>query len=280
MKTKLNFYDLRNYENCAVLKENFSLGSLIEKKINHITRNSIIIVCGYIGFGHCKDDVTAAMLNRLNEIAKSREQFIVFIRSNEDEVRFFGNSEFEYSNIILAQDYSILRTKIGNIICIGGSISYDRTWRVAKYEYILRKDKDRKLDVKCRYVGKEEKTVLREDILNEIEKEKIKIKFAVSIDCPSISIPRDTIFEDWKKVDCELENDLKEQYKVIDTIYNFLSDKCETVNWICSKYENENDGIANEKAEVIVINSLDDLYLSDIVKNVNKDSNLIDVFHF
>jgi predicted phosphodiesterase len=56
------------------------------------------------------------------------------IRGNHDFPRYFENDPFEFSNIRLIKDYTVLNLEGNNILCIGGAISVDRRLRMTKHQ--------------------------------------------------------------------------------------------------------------------------------------------------
>lgn len=56
------------------------------------------------------------------------------IRGNHDYKPHFDNDPFGFSNIHLIPDYTVLELCDKKILCIGGAVSVDRTWRYTKLQ--------------------------------------------------------------------------------------------------------------------------------------------------
>jgi hypothetical protein len=54
----------------------------------------------------------------------------VFIRGCNDDPSYFTEKKFDYSNIIFAEDYSIVKLDGFDCLCVGGSLPIDRQWRI------------------------------------------------------------------------------------------------------------------------------------------------------
>lgn len=111
-----------------------------EQKIENV----ILIVCGDIGMGFNKPKYYETEFVRLQQICDKRNLSICFVRGNHDDLRYFqADSLYELSqnlcrsfpDVHLVKDYSLIITKFGNILTIGGGISIDRCKRTLNSSY-------------------------------------------------------------------------------------------------------------------------------------------------
>jgi hypothetical protein len=108
-------------------------------------KNSINIVLGDIGMGFFEDSYYKKTFSELNKKLKKANNHLVFMRGNHDDPECFNNpkrsKKFSKSHIHLIPDYevvSINRTaeSVGyNILCVGGAISVDRCYRIARHHW-------------------------------------------------------------------------------------------------------------------------------------------------
>ena len=109
---------------------NFSVISQYIKKYE--LKNLHIIQVGDFGVGFQRLDKEKRMLEMLNPVLKKNEIHVWAIRGNHDYKPYFDNDPFGLSNIHLVADYEVLKLAGKNILCIGGAVSVDRTWRLTK----------------------------------------------------------------------------------------------------------------------------------------------------
>jgi len=107
--------------------------------LNHIIKtkqitDSVIVLCGDIGMGFHKPNHYNVEFTKLNNTAQLTKNLIVGVRGNHDDPEYF-NGNFEFSNIKLMPDYSILETKNDKILFVGGGLSADRLMRRVGVSY-------------------------------------------------------------------------------------------------------------------------------------------------
>lgn len=141
MKFKTNIINLKELPNidllcfCGDIHGEFKT-FLYEIKRQNIT-NAIIVICGDIGMGFHRPAYYEQELGKISKVLKSLNVYVVCVRGNHDDPAWFKTPEL-YSkqlsnympNWILVDDYDIIESKFGNILCIGGARSVDKTWRI------------------------------------------------------------------------------------------------------------------------------------------------------
>lgn len=105
------------------------------KRLN--IKDAIIVICGDIGMGFNKPTYYEQELGKICKKLKELNVTVVCIRGNHDDPQWFKNtiklSEHlanYYPNWIFVDDYDILETQFGNILCVGGARSVDKNWRI------------------------------------------------------------------------------------------------------------------------------------------------------
>ena len=173
----------------------------------------VLIVNGCNSFGRNSLDSYIKKLAPLNEVLKDNNTFILFVRGN-DNPQYFNDESISLSNIITIKDYSVVKLKYFNCLCIGGTISYDREWKIEQSEKLGKK-----------LYWENEKMVYDEEKLNEILNN-FKIEAVVTPNCPSfVSNSINHIKQiSWVKKNDNLFNDLKNERLTLDKIYLKLNE--------------------------------------------------------
>lgn len=106
--------------------------------------NTVFIVVGDCGFGfsNTKEDKIRKMLkSNFNEFLEKRNLYLLFIRGNHDDPRYFDEIYTENDNVLfnerfrLLPDYTLVSVNNVNILCVGGAVSVDRRFRKVNSSY-------------------------------------------------------------------------------------------------------------------------------------------------
>jgi predicted phosphodiesterase len=97
-------------------------------------KDTHIIQVGDFGVGFKSIEKEKRMLEDYNPLLKKNNVHIWAIRGNHDYKPHFDNDPFQLSNIHLIPDYTVLEICDKQILCIGGAVSVDRTWRYTKLQ--------------------------------------------------------------------------------------------------------------------------------------------------
>lgn len=180
--------------------------------------DSIIILCGDIGMGFHKPNYYKVEFEKLNNIAKITNNLILGVRGNHDDPAYFDGS-FEFSNIKLVPDYSIIETKDDIILFIGGSLSIDRIKRIEGVSW-----------------WKNEIPIYDQEKLKDIPKPTIVVSHAA----PCFAFPQSKEgIGSWLKIDSTLFDDCEKERNVFTKIFNFLEENELTPNiWAYGHYHN------------------------------------------
>ena len=109
---------------------------------NFVFKNTAIIVCGDIGFGFHKPEYYRLKLEAINKFCKQSDCRVFFIRGNHDDPEYFDGSNIDKSAYVTfdcvhaVSDYSCIQVwkdgkVVHTILCVGGGVSIDRTWRIS-----------------------------------------------------------------------------------------------------------------------------------------------------
>jgi predicted phosphodiesterase len=93
----------------------------------HLEGETIIQV-GDFGIGFNKKHVDLEELQKLNATLRAADCKLYVIRGNHDDPRYF-NGVFEFTNLHLVPDYTVINIEGKNVLFVGGATSIDRVYR-------------------------------------------------------------------------------------------------------------------------------------------------------
>ena len=172
----------------------------------HLT-NSVIFICGDVGLGFSPKG-EQIVIDFINKKLVNTNNFIIGVRGNHDDPLKFQDTELikangKNRNWLNVPDYTVVNVANKNVLCIGGGTSVDRTLRL-KMGYGYWPDESVKY------------------------KEKVpeKIDIICTHSAPSFCFPSDKgeIVYEYSKIDPNLLEDITEERKILDDIYNDYKD--------------------------------------------------------
>ena len=102
-------------------------------------RNCVVIVCGDCGFGFYSPKKMQEYFQKMQTMVSPYNVYIIFFRGNHDDPEWFKYKDDEfalnYKNIIIAEDFTIVKFFDYNILLWGGGISIDRYTRMQNISY-------------------------------------------------------------------------------------------------------------------------------------------------
>ena len=181
--------------------------------------DAIIISAGNNQIGFNSDSYYEKIFGKMNEILAKNNTTILLIRGNNDDPSFFREEKINFSNVKTIPDYSVVKTKYGNILCVGGGLSVDRVWRKKQQDRLSSISSNKK---KILY-WKDEMPIFDGDKMNELSESGIKISGVVSHVAPTFVFPdiADSL-DDWCSKDADLAHDIENERLVMDKIYDAL----------------------------------------------------------
>lgn len=194
-------------------------------------RDALVICCGDIGCGFYKIGYYINLFRHLNERLKRDNITLAFVRGNHDNPDYFNETELvskqltEFSNIKFIPDYSILMTKVGNILCVGGAISIDRTNRI--------EDKS--------YWYNESVIPLNDELREQLSSETIDI--VVTHSAPTVAPPEQKYLGGWCVGDINLVSDVMNERNTLQELYEYLKSHNEIKHWVYGHFHAHYDTI-------------------------------------
>lgn len=227
-------------------KQNVCFIGDIHGEFNHLyglmkhngLQDTVYIICGDCGFGFYKKEYYSKVFDKLTRFASKNNCEFLFVRGNHDSKKWFEKQMIHRKCFKTVPDYSVIQTAKHNILCIGGAISIDRTFRksvleknildYAKYHNCSLKEANKLCP---QLYWEDEPCCFDEKALEELKLNNIKIDIVCTHTCPSFCKPltKDGI-KGWLRLDESLENDINKERNVMDKIYCKLKQEEHAIN--------------------------------------------------
>ena len=175
--------------------------------------DSVIFVSGGFGFGTKDDKFFDDMITKINELLSKNNSNLVFVRGCNDDPSYYTEKKFDFSNIVFAEDYSIVKLNGFDCLCIGGGVPIDRHWKM---------EQGKRLGRQLFFNGCN--TVFNKDVIDDVISNS-NITVIVSNDPPTFIPPYvdESRSSKWIENDKDIIRDITEQRLVIDSIYSELT---------------------------------------------------------
>ena len=222
--------------------------------------DTLIIVAGDCGFGFNRPGYYEDICIKLNSRLAKANNWIVFIRGNHDNPAYFDGQQVNHKRWKAVPDYSVLKVCGHTILCVGGAISVDRTYRLSEmYGMTVVIEEDRRLEVA--YYWPDEKPVYDEAKLEAIDKV-CAIDTVITHTAPSFCEKQSRAeIQNWLIKDEDLLDDIKHERKVMDDIHSFLKENNHPLqHWFIGHFHyswnSEIDGVRYNILEIMELKEL------------------------
>lgn len=101
--------------------------------------DTLIIVAGDCGFGFEQPGYYENVYNRNRERLSKSNNWIAFVRGNHDNPAYFNDYPIKHQRWMTIPDYSVVMACGHNVLCVGGAISVDRSYRINDSRYRVTK---------------------------------------------------------------------------------------------------------------------------------------------
>ena len=93
--------------------------------------DTLVVVAGDCGFGFEKPGYYENVYKRNRERLSKANNWMVFVRGNHDNPAYFNDCPIRHSRWMTVPDYSVVKACGHAILCVGGAISVDRSYRLS-----------------------------------------------------------------------------------------------------------------------------------------------------
>jgi predicted phosphodiesterase len=217
--------------------------------------NAVILIAGDCGIGFEKPKYYELLYQKLGKTLRQINCLLLLIRGNHDDPEYFQSKLIDFPLMRTIPDYSVIRFKNHCILCVGGAVSIDRNERL--HAMWLARLKGRSV----KYYWENEMPVFDTVLLSELKTNDILIDTVVTHTAPSFCMPvTKTEIENWLLRDEQLDTDTTNERKVMDAIYNWLSEEKHPVkNWFYGHFHNSRtEYISNVRFRMLDIMEFDD----------------------
>lgn len=107
--------------------------------VQYRMRDTLIIIAGDCGFGFEQQGYYESVYNRNRKRLSESNNWILFVRGNHDNPAYFNDYLIKHSRWMTVPDYSVVKACGHQILCVGGAISVDRSYRISDSHYHLTK---------------------------------------------------------------------------------------------------------------------------------------------
>ena len=195
-------------------------GIVFKTCISKRLTDALIIVAGDCGFGFQKPGYFENMYNKCIGRLEKANNWLVFVRGNHDNPAYFDGQHVNYKRWKAVPDYSVLKACGHSILCVGGAITMERTWREASEYHHFHSEDPYLPDL----YWPNERPVYDEAKLEAIDKE-CTIDAVVTHTAPSFCEPKEKrSLADWTAEDPLLPVDVTKERKVMDGIHTYLKE--------------------------------------------------------
>ena len=237
---KYNIYQFPECKDIVVSGDIHDDFNLLVNKIcvQYQMQNTLVIVAGDCGFGFDKRGYYDNMVKRNAKRMNDANNWIVFIRGNHDNPAYFDGKSFKHKRFIAIPDYSVINACNHSILCVGGAISIDRTYRLEAWS----KEQQKRLrygntedidDFSPSYYWQSESPTYNKEALTSILSEQ-KIDTVITHTSPSFCelLSKEGIAK-WTGNDKTLISDIQQEREVMNSLYETLKEHQQHVTHWC-----------------------------------------------
>ena len=123
------FNEAKNVVVCGDIHGDF-LAVVYKLCIQYQMTDTLLIIAGDCGFGFEKPGYYDIIYKKASSKLSKSNNWVVMIRGNHDDPTYFNEQKIAHKRFMTIPDYSVISTCGHNILCIGGAISIDRSYRI------------------------------------------------------------------------------------------------------------------------------------------------------
>ena len=176
--------------------------------------DTLLIVAGDCGFGFEKPGYYENIFRHNSARLAKSNNWIAMVRGNHDDPAYFNEERISHQRFRTIPDYSVVQACEHNILCVGGAVSIDRSFR---------KEQDsRNHPSGTASYWFDEMPVFDEPKLTEIDRQ-FKIDSVITHTAPSFcELLSKAGLSEWVARDAELLTDCEKERETMDRLFEHL----------------------------------------------------------
>ena len=220
--------------------------------------DTLIIVAGDCGFGFNLPGYYDNIYQKCSKRLTKANNWIVFVRGNHDNPAYFDGQQVNYERWKAVPDYSVLKACGHTILCVGGAVTMERTWRESSPYHHFHPIDPFQRDL----YWSDEAPVYDQAKLEAISKDH-SVDVVVTHTAPSFCEPKEKrTLAQWTAEDPLLPADVQRERKVMNDIHSFLKENGHFLeHWFYGHFHeswhNEIEGVKYNMLDVMQVHQLD-----------------------
>lgn len=191
--------------------------------VQYDMHDTLVIVAGDCGFGFHAEGYYEQVYRRVQRRLSEHNCWIAMVRGNHDDPSYFTEQKIRHERFRTILDYSVLNACGHQILCVGGAISIDRSFRLAE----MRRHPEKQ------YYWQSEPTRYDATMMNEITSSNIHIDTVITHTAPSFcELQTKNGLASWAANDPNLLQDCDNEREQMDLLFTHLKqDKHPVTHW-------------------------------------------------
>lgn len=182
--------------------------------------DTLIVVAGDCGFGFNKPGYYENIYNKCRDRLAKANNWLVFVRGNHDNPAYFDGKQVNYARWKAVPDYSVLKACSHTILCVGGAVTMERTWRESSEYHHFHPANPLQPDL----YWSAEVPVYDQARLEAIT-DACAIDTVITHSAPSFCVPNEKrTLAQWTAEDPLLPADVKRERETMDSIFVYLKE--------------------------------------------------------
>ena len=205
--------DSSSWKTLKSSKKKLPYGSKSSSSSSAQLADLLVVVCGGCRLGSQKEDELDKAIKELEKYGGEHRCHFVFVRGHHDNPVLFDGEKIASDHVVAVPNYSVLSACEKKFLCVGGAVSYDRSWPYG-----------------VSYKG--EAPEYKPELVN------CDINGIITEAAPTFMAPVIDFTSKWFECDESLKQDIINERHVMDQIYMHFTDGKSRV-WYYTKYNQE-----------------------------------------
>lgn len=204
--------------------------------VQYKMQDTLVIVAGDCGFGFENKGYYNNIVKRNTKRMNEANNRILFVRGNHDNPAYFNGCTFKHKRFIAIPDYSIVKACGHTLLCIGGAVSIDRSYRLKVWKQCQQKCHSSNIisnedTLEANYYWSSESPIFKRELLDKIISEQT-IDTVITHTSPSFcALQYKDGLRKWATNDLQLMADVQQEREVMNSIHSMLKGKQPITHW-------------------------------------------------